>query len=418
MKLGGKSMKKVGNVTETKNDSKKEKPYRYLALDTCTIVPLMELHQIRCNQTDMIYNVKRSKYLDEKGEFKPEVAKMIKEEYNTPCPRELIDLYKLIECGVIRPVCLKGVYEELIKGVPFARQKWAKPASEFIRDLCYIGNDYTGKYWEFDDKIKRRAELYCKEYSDGYAPMKLMRVLENTMKSEISKLIGSIAIDSCTYFEADKIMIANIVLIRLANSIDKILDYTKDEARLKRWFVYCITHYKNGVSKYLNEENKAKFSNACDSFLYQMSMGKWILSNDAMIMAEASVKGFPLLTCNGQDFVFFNKNYGPVRREYVQGINEMEEGLGDGKFNPGAYDVREMTTILSTLVNQKRKKSQKNIPLNDTDFTDLDALIGKEDVANLDPKVCTITTPEQYKKLKNDRDGKQNTDDTEKVLIK
>ena len=384
-------MKKTGNE------------YRYLALDSSVIIPLMELlYQSESDYSNIRYAIRTNKCIDEWGEFvKEEVKKVVERKYNMVCPDEVFDLYKLIKCGAIRPVCLKGSYEQLVEGVPFASRNWLNTVTNFIDRFCYVSKDDLDKYCVSDDKIKRRAELYCKEYSDGYSSMESVQVLANNVQSDFDKLVGCL-IRKTTEDSFNDIGVRYIKPIALLKKFiedgNKAIAKEQSEENLKKELQHCADIFFDKVIPHLaSKEKKSEFLDIYHGFTHQLYMGQWVPSNDACVMAEASVKGIPLLTCNGQDFVYYAIRGGAIeadRRTCVQEINRAVDNLGDDELNPGAYDMKEIGTIFSELVNNKRYRC---VSLYGFDFADLDELVGKEDIEKLDKKFDLIKSAQHVK---------------------
>ena len=76
---------------------------------------------------------------------------------------------------------------------------------------------------------------------------------------------------------------------------------------------------------------------------------KYVPTNDCYIMAEATIENCPLLTSNGQDFIFNKRNSDKFNHERVKGIVEININNGYYKYDENGNKTTPKPVLIHTL---------------------------------------------------------------------
>lgn len=166
------------------------------------------------------------------------------------------------------------------------------------------------KYIAIDSDILRELSFLSilrKEYGHSINPEKLP--LNSALKKDFNYFINLL---NCIEYDDIRIVIVDAVYQESKHS-ESLIDFIKQ---------YCYFPNITAVNYQEKAEKARKLAKAyCSEYIYEdeekpapmksvfiADINKYAPSNDCYIMAQATIEGLPLLTGNGKDFVFNNRN--------------------------------------------------------------------------------------------------------------
>ena len=84
--------------------------------------------------------------------------------------------------------------------------------------------------------------------------------------------------------------------------------------------------------------------------VFVAAINQYVPTNDCFIMAQATIEGLPLLTGNGQDFIFNVKNENRNEHDRVKGITRINIINGYSKTNSKGFEVTSAPILIFDLV--------------------------------------------------------------------
>lgn len=109
--------------------------------------------------------------------------------------------------------------------------------------------------------------------------------------------------------------------------------------------------------------------------MFVADINKYVPTNDCYIMAQATIEGLPLLTGNGQDFVFNIKNENKNEHDRVKGITNVNKIYGYSKTDKKGFEVTSAPILLFHLIPLLRNFKNFKTPEHSDDLIKADSLL-------------------------------------------
>lgn len=232
------------------------------------------------------------------------------------------------------------------------------------------------KYIAIDSDVLRELaffDLLKKEYGH----VKIEQIPSNSgLKKDFNYFIS---LYNCILYEDIKVVI-----------VDAVYQESKHSPNLVKFIKeYCYFPNIN-VANYQEKAEKARhLANAyCSPYEYHgetkpapmksifvAAINQYVPTNDCFIMAQATIEGLPLLTGNGQDFVFNVKNENKDEHDRVKGIAHINIVNGYSTTNNKGFEVTSAPILIFDLVPLLRNAKNFNTPKQSEDLIKADTLL-------------------------------------------